>query len=75
MRDDGTQSQGPETQGAPSRRRGVGGPEALGAGSPPGYYPATGEGPRRPLQWAVAEGNRGSGVRTVQKECGQWTGL
>ena len=56
-RDDGTQS-----QGAPRRRRGVGGPEALEGAE---ETPAAGAGRRE----------RGSGMRTVQKECGQPTGL
>lgn len=77
MSDCGTQSWGPESQGAPLRRCGVGGPEALGGRRPRGYFPATGEGAKKTPQWVEAEGNGGrrSGIRTVQKECGHWTGL
>lgn len=75
--DCGTQSRGPESQGAPSRRRGVGSPEALGGQRPRGYFPATGEGVKKTPQRVEAEGNGvgWSGARTVQKECGRRTGL
>lgn len=55
----------------------MGGPEALGGRRPRGYFPATGEGAKKTPQWVEAEGNGGrrSGIRTVQKECGHWTGL
>ena len=56
------QDDGTQSQGTPWRRRRVGSPEALeGAEETPAA-----DGGRR---------ERGSGMRTVQKECGQQTGL
>lgn len=56
----------------------MGSPEALGAGRPRGYFPATGEGAektRAPSRKRRKGTGAGAGMRTVQKDCGHRKGL